>query len=174
MNKTFNINEYWGWICCSLEEYENLGCYYYFNKETYEVSDLFRFLDEAQQAEINDNKDRYIPLPQWISDLQYAQLVERLNSPIVTKFFQDAKDEKDLYFRYRCFIDWNGLNLSERYEEFFICKDILIKWCNENGIRYTVVDETEKPYNYAYDNDLSNIEWFIDYDELERYYSKNS
>ena len=78
-----------------------------------------------------------------------------LNNPQVTEFFNAAKDEEDVYFRYRVFIDRNGLSFTEQYRLNQDKAITLMKWCNDHDIPYIYRSEARGTY-------LQN-----DYDDLE-------
>lgn len=105
---------------------------------------------------------------------RYKDLVKELNNPAVTKFFAEARDQEEAHFRYRCFIDWNGLEISEWYKSYLIVSRILIRWCRENDIKYKYSKETP-PKNYVYDGrDLSNVDWAFFYEDMEGYYNNKN
>ena len=90
---------------------------------------------------------------------RYKDLVKELNNPAVTKFFAEARDQEEAHFRYRCFIDWNGLEISEWYKSY---------------LKYKYSKETP-PKNYVYDGrDLSNVDWAFFYEDMEGYYNNKN
>ncbi len=167
--RKFNINKYWRNVVCFPEAYKCKNSYYWYDKSIGGVVGMYCWLTKLQKSKIDQNNGkRFVLLPQYVSEDQYKDLVKELNNPIVTAFFDQAKDEEDAHFRYRCFVDWNVLNHSEWYRTHLIVKDILFKWCNDNDIKYSYKEEPAPP-NYIYDGrDLSNIHWNIDWDEINQ------
>lgn len=94
-------------------------------------------------------------------------MVKELNHPEVTRFFEEATSEEEAHFRYRCFIDWNGLELSEWYKDYLTVSRLLINWCRRNDIKYKYKKETP-PKNYMYDGrDLTQEKWVFFYKDLK-------
>lgn len=62
----------------------------------------------------------------------------------VTEFFNAAKDEEDVYFRYRVFIDRNGLSFTEQYRLNQDKAITLMKWCNDHDIPYKYRSEASR------------------------------
>lgn len=165
--RTFNINKYWGKVVCGLETYEYKNCRYWYDKSIGGVVGPYKWLTKLQKSKIDkDSGERYVVLPQYISESRYKDLVKELNNAMVTEFFKQATDENDAHFRYRCFRDWNGLNHSEWYRTHLIVRDILFKWCSDNDIKYSYKQETPPP-DYIYDGRaLNDIQWSIDWDKI--------
>lgn len=169
--KSLNINKHWGKCCISLDELNHKNSFYWLDKRNYNILGNYHCLTDKQKSEIdNDNVNNFIVLPQYLLDSRYKELVRELNNPTVTQFFNEAKNEEEAHFRYRCFIDWNALELSEWYKDYLIVSNILIDWCIKNNIKYK--HKLEKPpKNYIYDGrDLSKEKWVFYYDEL-KYFS---
>ncbi|MCD7796726.1 MAG: hypothetical protein LUG95_03690 [Clostridiales bacterium] len=113
-HKKFDINKNWGKCCIGLEEVNNKNSFYWLNKKNYKLIGNYHTMTDEQKLAVDcDNKNIYIALPQYVNDSRYKELVDELNNPKVTVFFNEAKNEDDAHYRYRCFIDWNGLNFSE-------------------------------------------------------------
>ena len=171
-NRPIDINYWCGCVGVPLVWYNNRNWFEVFDKKSNKVLGTYKFLKKTVQHKIDKDKDneRYLFFPQWKHESRYINLMKTINNPKVTEFFQNAKDEEDAYLRYRCFMDWNVLNESEWYESCIIEAQILIKWCQENNIEY-VFEIIEKPKDYIYDDpNLSQYDWEIRYDELERIY----
>lgn len=108
----------------------------------------------------DDNPD-IIPFPHFIPESRYKDLMRALNNPQVTEFFNAAKDEEDVYFRYRVFIDRNGLSFTEQYRLNQDKAITLMKWCNDHDIPYKYRSEARGTYlQYDYD-DLEGEVWQI-------------
>lgn len=163
IKRKFDINKHWGKCCCYLEQYDNKNSVYWFDREKYSVIMDYDSLTSEKKEKIDTGcNGRYIRLPQYIGNMRYKELVKELNNAIVTKFFNESIDEDDACYRYRCFIDWNGLEQSEWYKTHLIVKEILIKWCDDNNIEYKYRVE-KPPKNYIYnDTDLSKVCWIVD------------
>jgi len=161
-NHRFNINKHWGKFCCTLDEYNDKSCFYWFDKNTYKIIGSYSHLTNEKKKEIdNDNDGRYVVLPQYVSNSRYKELIKELKSLEVTEFFEQATDEENAHYKYRCFIDWNGLEHSEWYKTHLIVREIIMKWCDNNQIRY-VYKSVEPPPNYIYDGrTLSDANWCI-------------
>lgn len=159
-NRCFDINKHFGKICCDSEQYKVSDSFCYFDKKSYQIIGFFKPLTAKQKSAIKDTK-RYIPLPQWISDSRYKELIKELNSEKVTDFFLKAENEEDAYFRYRCFIDWNGLEQSEWYKCYLVARNILENWCIENNITYTN-ELNEPPANYFYNRESLSDDWILE------------
>lgn len=163
LKKKFDINKHWGKCCCYLEQYGSNNSFYWLDKNTYRIIQNCQYMIEKKKSGI-DNNERYILFPQYVSNSRYKEMVKELNNAAVTSFFNKAKDEEDAHFRYRCFIDWNGLEHSEWYKTYLIVLEILIEWCQKNNISYKYKFE-KPPQNYIYDGrDLSKVKWYIDED----------
>lgn len=170
--KKLNINKHWGKCCADIDMLDNKNSFYWLNKKNYKIVGGYLWMSDMQKTEIdNDINNNFLKLPQIVVQAQrYRELIKELNNSNVTKFFSEAKNEEEALYRYRCFIDWNGLELSEWYKSYLIIKDVLINWCNENNIRYLCHYE-KPPKNYVYDGrDLSHIKWKFFYEEL-KYFS---
>lgn len=71
------------------------------------------------------------------------------------------KDKEDVYFRYRVFIDRNGLSFTEQYRLNQDKAITLMKWCNDHDIPYKYRSEARGTYlQYDYD-DLEGEIWQI-------------
>ncbi len=166
--KIFNINKHWGKCCISLEELNNKNSLYWLDKRNYNIVGNYYCLTNKQKAEIDcDNSNNFIVLPQYVKDSRYKELLQELNSPTVDCFFDEAKNEEEAHFRYRCFIDWNNLEISEWYKNYLVVSNLLIDWCIKNNIKYTHKPE-KPPKNYIYDGrDLKKEKWVLFYEELK-------
>lgn len=165
--KKFDINKNWGKCCICLEEVNSKNSFYWLDKKNYKLIGNYNSMSDEQKTAIdNDKENIYIALPQYVNDSRYKELVVELNNSKVTVFFNEAKNEDDAQYRYRCFVDWNGLNFSEWYKNYLKVSKILIDWCKENAINYKHKQESP-PKNYIYDGrDLSKINWVFLTEEL--------
>lgn len=150
-----------GKVCCCLETYDSKNWFYWLDKKTYRIIGDYNQLPVSIKNRIDNNDDRYIRLPQYISDERYVDLMNEIDNQKVYDYFNLSEDIEDTYYRYRVFIDVNGVELQEWYKIELSTILLLIQWSEKNNIRYRV-SNIKKPYNYFYDNvELKNVDWSI-------------
>lgn len=170
LKKTFNINEHWRKCCIYLDELGNKNSFYWLDTKSYKIIGNYHCMSDKQKAEIDsDSSNRFITLPQYLKDSRYKELTKELNDSNVSRFFAEAKSEEEAHFRYRCFVDWNGLAFSECYKNYLTVSRILINWCNKNNIKYSHKHENP-PKNYVYDGrNLNNEKWLFFYEDVKSF-----
>ena len=153
--KRLNINKYYRYCSYSLDAQEANQQHYWFDMKH------FKMIDHRGPCDMYDDNPDIIPFPHFIPESRYKDLMRALNNPQVTEFFNAAKDEEDVYFRYRVFIDRNGLSFTEQYRLNQDKAITLMKWCNDHDIPYKYRSEARGTYlQYDYD-DLEGEIWQI-------------
>lgn len=153
--KRLNINKYYRYCSYSLDAQEANQQHYWFDMKH------FKMIDHRGPCDMYDDNPDIIPFPHFIPESRYKDLMRALNNPQVTEFFNAAKDEEDVYFRYRVFIDQNGLSFTEQYRLNQDKAITLMKWCNDHDIPYKYRSEARGTYlQYDYD-DLEGEIWQI-------------
>ena len=153
--KRLDINKYYCYCSYSLDEQEANQQDYWFDVKH------FKMIDHRGPCDMYDDNPDIIPFPHFIPESRYKDLMRALNNPQVTEFFNAAKDEEDVYFRYRVFIDQNGLSFTEQYRLNQDKAITLMKWCNDHDIPYKYRSEARGTYlQYDYD-DLEGEIWQI-------------
>lgn len=153
--KRLNINKYYCNCSYSLDEQEANQQQYWFDMKH------FKMIDHRGPCDMYDDNPDIIPFPHFIPESRYKDLMRALNNPQVTEFFNAAKDKEDVYFRYRVFIDRNGLSFTEQYRLNQDKAITLMKWCNDHDIPYKYRSEARGTYlQYDYD-DLEGEIWQI-------------
>lgn len=153
--KRLNINKYYCYCSYSLDEQEANQQHYWFDMKH------FKMIDHRGPCDMYDDNPDIIPFPHFIPESRYKDLMRALNNPQVTEFFNAAKDKEDVYFRYRVFIDQNGLSFTEQYRLNQDKAITLMKWCNDHDIPYKYRSEARGTYlQYDYD-DLAGEIWQI-------------
>lgn len=153
--KRLNINKYYRYCSYSLDAQEANQQHYWFDMKH------FKMIDHRGPCDMYDDNPDIIPFPHFIPESRYKDLMRALNNPQVTEFFNAAKDKEDVYFRYRVFIDQNGLSFTEQYRLNQDKAITLMKWCNDHDIPYIYRSEARGTYlQYDYD-DLEGEIWQI-------------
>lgn len=153
--KRLNINKYYRYCSYSLDAQEANQQHYWFDMKH------FKMIDHRGPCDMYDDNPDIIPFPHFIPESRYKDLMRALNNPQVTEFFNAAKDKEDVYFRYRVFIDKNGLSFTEQYRLNQDKAITLMKWCNDHDIPYIYRSEARGTYlQYDYD-DLEGEIWQI-------------
>ncbi len=160
--KRIIVNELIPLCICSYEEYNHVDYFYYWDKRKNKLFGQYHELSERDKERLStDTFGRFIKLPQHIGNSRYKSLIEDLNNASVKEYFNESKCEEEAYYRYRCFIDANGIGISEWYKTELIIIEILINWCKLHNIEYTV-KPISPPKDYIYDGrNLNNINWEI-------------
>lgn len=162
-----DINKYWKYTLCCLEEYNNKDCFYWFDTASYQMIGQYWSLTDLQKSKIDyDNKNRFVKLFQYINECGYKTLMKRINNTAVNEYFNKAKDSEDAYYRYRCFVDWNCLSEDENYVNYLFLSKKMIMWCEDNNIKY-LFKKLPPPENYLYNNPkkMQNCNWLVPSDE---------
>ena len=153
--KRLDINKYYRYCSYSLDAQEANQQHYWFDMKH------FKMIDHRGPCDMYDDNPDIIPFPHFIPESRYKDLMRALNNPQVTEFFNAAKDKEDVYFRYRVFIDRNGLSFTEQYRLNQDKAITLMKWCNDHDIPYKYRSEARGTYlQYDYD-DLEGEIWQI-------------
>ena len=154
--KPLDVNECWSYMLELDECINDPDCFIWFDKNTYCFFHTRDLAPDGFESVPKSYWNNYIMLYKVNKDMQYKKMVEAIDLPEITEYFENAVDLDDLVDKYRKFVEVNCIYKDEANRMYYEFYSLFISWCEANNIEYIFEPENRSHLYQRRENVLSH------------------